>query len=418
MDTEHGQEQNQEKYSFMQESIKDEEVNGKKVLKKVAGLVGKGLLFGVAASLGFFALKPWAETIFQKDPNKVEIPQDDELEETVQSEPEEVTSQVLTVEDYRDLNEVLIQVAAEAEKSVVLMTGIQQDEGWLTEQDSAAYQTSGLIVADNGRELLILANYSDMKDAQLFQAKFADGSVHEAVMKQKDGNINLAVFSVAKSSISEKAWESIKVAELGNSNVLKQGRVMIALGSPFGVHGGIGYGAASSVDETINLADGQYDILITDLPNAEKNSGILFDTYGRVMGIINHELAKGNEVSTLTALGISTIKSEIELMSNGKHVPYVGVHGTIVTEEISEVQNIPAGLYVTEVEVDSPAMKAGIQSGDVITEVSGKEITTYAEYHKAVIGQEAGKSIQVIGQRYGAEKYVGIKFNVTVGIKQ
>ena len=105
-------------------------------------------------------------------------------------------------------------------------------------------------------------------------------------------------------------------------------------------------------------------------------------------------------------------------MSNGKNVPYIGIIGTIVTEEMSEAQGIPAGLYVNEVKVDSPAMKAGIQSGDIITSVGKTKVVTMKDYHKAVLAQEAGKTVKITGQRFGAESYVDIKFNVTVGVVQ
>ena len=73
---------------------------------------------------------------------------------------------------------------------------------------------------------------------------------------------------------------------------------------------------------------------------------------------------------------------------------------------------------MTEVAVDSPAMKAGIQSGDIVTEAAGRTISTYTDYHNTIIRQGAGQNIQIIAQRYGVESYVDIKFNVTVGIKK
>ena len=418
MDTEHrpDQEQNQEEYAFIQEVIKDEKVDRRKRTMQIGRWVSIGLIFGLASCIGFFALKPWAESVFQKNPNKVEIPKDDATEAVEGSEDAASQEQLMTIENYRELNEQLTEVAMEAEKSIVQVMGIGQDENWATGQHASSHQTAGLIVADNGPELLILAKYSNIKDAGLFRVVFADGTEHEAVMKQKDGNSDLAIFSVAKSEIVESTWGKIKVATLGNSNVLARGSLLIALGHPFGYNEGIGYGVASSVDETILLADGEYRILITDMPRVEGGNGFLFDSYGSVMGIINTDLTKNT--GTLTAMGISAVKSEIELMSNGKNVSYIGIIGTMVTEEMSEAQGIPEGLYVSGVEVDSPAMKAGIQSGDIITEIDNKKITTLLGYHTAVVGQEAGKTIKLTGLRYGSEDYVDIKFSVTVGVKQ
>ena len=429
MDTGHGpkrelnQEQNpeqaSEEYSFLQEIIKDEQKDLKKIVKKVVKWAILGFVFGMTACTGFFALKPWAETTFQRDTDKVEIPKDEEAEEVTQPETvTELVQQELTMEDYRELNQVISEVAAEAKKCVVQVTGIAQDGSWANEQDAGALQSAGLTVADNGRELLILTNYSSVKSASLFQVEFADGTDHEAVLKQKDGTIDLAIFSVAKSGISEDTWAQIKVAELGNSNTLQQGRTLIAVGSPFGYADGVGYGVASSVEESIVRADGKYSVIITDMPGAQKGSGFLFDTYGKMQGIIDSSFIDDGSNGILSAIGISAVKSEIELMSNGKNVPYVGIVGTVVTAEMSEAQGIPEGLYVTEVEVDSPAMKAGIQSGDVITKVGSRKVSDLEAYRKAILEQEAGKTITLTGQRRGAENYVDIKFSVTVGVKQ
>lgn len=411
-------EQNPEEYSFMQEVIKDEKRDVSVISKKIGKWALAGVVFGAAACMGFFALKPWAETVFQKDADQVEIPKDDDTEKETESEITEPVQQELTIDSYRELNRVLTETASEAKKSVVMVTGIRQDENWTSGQSKASLQTSGLIVADNGREVLILTGYSDMKNASLFQVQFIDGTEHEAVMKQKDGNLNLAVFSVAKSGITQETWEKIKVAVLGNSNTLVQGRTLLAMGSPFGYEDGFGVGVASSVGASVIRADGEFQIVVTDMPATKKGSGFLFDSYGSAIGIIDAGLMGENGAETLTGIGISAVKSEIELMCNGKNVPYIGVTGTIVTSEMSQVQEIPEGLYVTEVEVDSPAMKAGIQSGDVITKVGDAGIGSLGDYHKAVLKQEAGKTITLYGQRRGAENFVDIKFNVTVGIKQ
>ena len=261
METGHGPEE----YSFMQEVIKDEKMDAKKMAKKIGKWAALGIIFGVAACVSFYVLKPWAETVFQKNPDKVEIPKDDEIEDDEPDVQEQVKEQELTIDSYRELNVLLGELALEAKKSVVHVSGIKQDQSWIDGGYTPSNQTSGLIVADNGRELLILTNYSSMKDAQLFKVEFADGTEHEAVLKQKDGNTDLAIFSVAKSGITEATWEQIKVAMLGRSNTFISGRTLLAIGSPFGFKDGLGYGIASSVDEMILHADGEYNIIITDI---------------------------------------------------------------------------------------------------------------------------------------------------------
>lgn len=419
MGTEHRPEQEKKNYSFMQESIKEEGWNWNKTMKILLRIAGQGILFGLAACIGFFAMKPWAETTFLKESEEIEIPQDDEIEEVLEPEgTSDAIAEELTMDDYQQLNAVLGNVVADAKKCMVQIKGIRQDESWEDEQNVTPYDTSGVIIADNGRELLILAQYSSMKNAQLFQVEFFDNTLHEAAMKQKDGKTDTAIFSVAKTGISESTMNAIKKATLGNSNILTQGSTLIAIGTPFGCEDGIGYGTVSSVNQEIIRTDGKYRMIVTDMPGVSEGNGAIFDVKGYLVGIIDAKLLEKESAYTLSAIGISSIKSEIELMSNGKNVPYVGVIGTMVTKEMSEIYGIPEGLYVKEVEVDSPAMKAGIQNGDVLLAASGETINSLGEFRNIIIGLEAGETVTITGQRRATENYVDVKFSVTVGIKQ
>ena len=420
MNTGHVPEEQQEDYAFLQETIKDERLGPKDITRKIGKWLGLGLVFGMAACVAFYALKPWAEETFQEEPDKVEIaPEDQEqtddaLEQTEQS-PEQTDAQ-LTIDDYYVLNNELKQVVKEAKQSVVMVSGIEESGDW-TNSQGVIGNTAGLIVADNGRELLILANYSSLKATQFFQVEFADGSLHQASFKQKNANLDMAIFSVAKDGIEDSTKEKIKIAEMGNSTRFAQGRTLLAVGRPFGFDNGVAYGVASSLGENVVRADGEYEVIVTDMPYSENGSGFLFDIYGKVMGYIDASVV-GSQAGTMVAYGISDIAKEIEMMSNGKHVPYAGIIGVMVTEEVSDLYKIPVGLYVTEVEKDSPAMNAGIQSGDVITKIGKVEVTSLDVYHDALYELEAGFSAKFIGQRYGTEEYVNMDFTVAIGIKE
>lgn len=406
-----------EEYSFMQETIKDEHLGPKKIAAKVGKWLGLGLVFGMAACVSFCALEPWARETFKGEPNEVDISSEEDGNEEAdltQQAEENGQKQELTLNDYYILNNELKLAAKEAQKSVVELSGISENADWTTGPSNVIGSTAGLIVADNGRELLILADYSSVKSTKIFQVKFTDGSVHQAAFKQKDGTLDFAVFSVAKDGISESTNEQIKIANFGNSKRLGQGRTLIAVGRPFGYANGVGYGVASTLSESVTLADGEYNIIVTDMQKVDGGSGFLFDIYGNVMGFIESSLGKG----TLAAYSISDITAEIELMSNGKYVPYAGIVGIMVTEETSELYEIPVGLYVTEVEMDSPAMNAGVQNGDIITKVGDVSVTSLDQYHDALYKTEAGRSVKVKGQRYGTDSYVSMDFTVTIGIKE
>lgn len=405
----------QENFDFLQEVIKEERPNPGKILLKIGKWIAIGLIVGAAGCVGFFALKPWAEEAFYGGAGKVEISEGEEVEPEVIIQKEETPVEIIhDVMDYRELQASLTKEIKEAQKAVVYVKGIEQGQNW---NDGEIKQSAGIIVGDNGRELLILSTYSDMKSMHLYRVEFVDGTTHEAVLKQKDVSNNLAVFSVSKGDISSDTEDDIDVASLANTSLTGQGELVFAVGSPFGYKGSIATGIVSTIKEKIQRADNELNLIITDITGNSQSSAILFNTYGNVVGMVDAQLMKEQNCSPLTAVGIFQLKDEIEMMSNGKNVPYIGIIGTIITEEVAEKENIPQGLFVQEVEADSPAMESGIQSGDIITEVAGKEIKNMTAYNNIVMDQEAGQSIRVIGQRSGMENYVEIKYTVTIGVK-
>ena len=171
------------------------------------------------------------------------------------------------------------------------------------------------------------------------------------------------------------------------------------------------------VKNELDADDGSYQLLCTDIGAAEDGTGVIVNLSGEVVGIIDQSISDNSSKRLVTGYGISGLKSEIELLSNGQAVPYVGIRGLDVTAEI-EAQGIPEGVYVRTVETDSPAMAAGIQSGDIITEAAGKKISSLAVYQSVMRDQKSGSKIRLKGQRQGSGGYVDISFDVTVGSKE
>lgn len=410
----------QEEFSFLQETIKREPVTGKMIAKQLGKMAICGIVFGLMAGLSFFALKPWAETTFQKNPDKVTIPKDKEedTEDEEEQQDEVVMTPELTLDSYRQMTAQLYEVAREAGKSIVEIKGIHGNEGWIRESYDMANSVSGAIIADTGAELLMLASNSVLQDSESITVTFDDGNTYIAKLKKQDKNLGIAIFSVMKADLKSGTLDHVKPAKLGNSNLVTRGNVLIALGKPFGYSDGLGYGVASSVRKTISLADGDYRLLLSDIPESDNGSGFLLNIQGEIVGIIKREITNDESLCVSNALAISDLKESIELLSNGKSVPYVGITGTEVTEVIEKEQGIPRGVYVKNVESDSPAMEAGIQCGDIITGVEKAKITTLNAYQNGILKYEAGEQIKLSGQRRSNSGYVELEFTVTVGSRE
>ena len=411
----------EEEYSFLQEIIKDEAGDQAKWKHDVLRRIQLGLIFGLVACFTFFACKPWVEKRFEEDPTEVTIPQDEQREEEqTQQEGEQVQEQktVLTTETYQEMLNNLKQVSGEVRKSVVEIRGAVTEEEFSKDQEDKEKSISGMIVADNGQELLILAGELPVKDAKIIRVTFSGDSQCDAILKSRDAGLGLCVYAVQRKNIADDVWAQIETATLGGSKVVSEGDTVIAVGKLYGCDTIAGYGVIESGENYLDKADGQYQTIYTDVAGEISGSGILVNIRGEVIGIINTSVRTDEQTDKISGYGISDIKDVIELLSNGKNVPYLGVSGVEVSSEM-QGQGIPQGVYVKEVDAGSPAMAAGIQSGDIITNIADTDIINLLGYHNTLMKQNVGDKILVRGKRQGTGgEYVDIDFGVTVGYKQ
>lgn len=411
----------EEEYSFLQEIIKDEAGDQAKWKHDVLRRIQLGLIFGLVACFTFFACKPWVEKRFEEDPTEVTIPQDEQQEEDqTQQEEEQVQEQktVLTTETYQEMLNNLKQVSGEVRKSVVEIQGAVTEEEFSKDQEDKEKSISGMIVADNGQELLILAGELPVKDAKIIRVTFSGDNQCDAILKSRDAGLGLCVYAVQRKNIADDVWAQIETATLGGSKVVSEGDTVIAVGKLYGCDTIAGYGAIESGENYLDKADGQYQTIYTDVAGDISGSGVLVNIRGEVIGIINTSVRTDDQTNKISGYGISDIKDVIELLSNGKNVPYLGVSGVEVSSEM-QGQGIPQGVYVKEVDAGSPAMAAGIQSGDIITNIADTDIINLLGYHNTLMKQNVGDKILVRGKRQGTGgEYVDIDFGVTVGYKQ
>lgn len=414
-----GGEKGHEEYSFLQEVIKDETVSARRLKVSILRLLGSGVVFGLAASVVFCTFAPWFEAHFNNNPAQVEIPKDEEEQQPEEEQAEEEKEEEKEKEEkeseeesYRRMLQTLNTEAVRAKRGIVSVGKAADEE---KKEEEPAGVTTGIFVADNGRELLILSDIVTVKKGEHIVVTFPDGSAHEASEKMRDPNLGMCIYAVLREKLDKDTWSGIETAKLGNSNLVKSGEAVIILGRPYGTDEAAGYGVITVDEEFIELADGIFSLISTNIAGNNKGSGAIFNRHGQLIGVISQQVLgmAGNE--RVVGYGISDIKSIIELLSNGSAIPYTGICGMDVTEELNE-KGMPQGIYVKEVEPDSPAMAAGIQSGDVIIGIDGQNMVSLSNYHSILVRKEVGTQLMLQGCRQGAgDEYVDIDFNVTVG---
>lgn len=327
---------------------------------------------------------------------------------------EETQAEEKSLANYEALNSRMTGIGNEARKSVVHVMGIKSTEDWLHNTDTSTVTKTGLIVADTGDRLMILTDNEGIDGAQKIAVEMPDNTIVGATFIKKDPVMNLAVISVAENDLDEDAKKNCSVADLGNSYGVKSGDSVIAIGSPLGYSGSVVYGEVTSVTNTVSVTDGEYSLITTDIQGSSSGNGFLINTDGQVIGMISQKYATEN-ASVVIAIPVSPLKQLTEALCNNDAIGYAGIVGQTVSAEISRNAGIPAGVYVTEVEADSPALAAGLAVGDVITEMDGQKIGSMRAVHNEIAALKPGTVIPVTVERQGADGYVKFKFELTIG---
>lgn len=444
---------------FITEKIKVRPVNKKKLIRRTIITISMAIIFGLVACVTFLVLEPlisnWLYPKKEPETQTVRFPEDKEEmspeemlaenlptespeptpEPTPTPEPvqdpeegkvvlgeeqvQEILSQVtLDLKHYKEMYAALSVYAEELSCYIVTVTAVTSNIDWLNDVQESRNQCSGVIVSENGLELLILTDYSNIMSGAKLLVTFYDDSQVEAQLKQYNSDTNLAVLSVALDALSEemKSEEQLPIAQFGYSGARNLvGTPVVAVGSPMGTSNSVGYGIVTSSNTTLSMSDRNYKLIQTDISGSQNASGVLFDLQGQVIGIITNNKAASGMKNLITVYGITELQKIVEKMSNASPVAYMGIRGVDVPKEASEELGIPLGAYVEEVEMESPAMRAGIQRGDVIVSVDDKTVSGFNSYSNTLLLMEPEQTVKVTVMRQAQEEYKEMEFSIELG---
>lgn len=409
---------------FVREKIKDKPKNYKRLWIKLLTAAGCGIVFALTAVLVMLFMLPTLHGKMQENMPQTQLrdSQTDDTQDTpaeTQSEEDTQDTQTqnkeFTIDDYQKIQTQLYAIGNLANKSIVTITSVVSDTDWFNNSYEREGQGSGTIIGDEDGKLLILTERRIIKDASKISVTFIDDTVAPAELIKYDGNTGLAVLEVEKTRMESSTLSVIGVMSMGNSNSVHKGSIVIALGSPLGTNYSILTGSITSTSNEISTEDCNYSVYTTDIVANKNGSGILINTDGEMIGVVMQNYSAAS-TGALTAVDANELKEIIALLSDSKDVPYLGVHISTVTEKIANTYGIPKGVYIKEVEMDSPAMNAGLQSGDVILKIDDQDITTADSYTEAVLGLTLKETYSVVFMREGSNGYKELTCDIEAGI--
>ena len=418
---------------FISEKIVRPAPSRKQVGTRMATAACAGVIFGVVSAVCFVLTRPILEQLSagnRPTTSAISIPKDElespveaiENERVAETETEPVEEMVQTaLEKYRytvdDLNSMLnsLRVKAQtADKSVVVVHSVQQNTDWFDNPVETTGLYAGMIIAKTSQELLVLTPEAAVEQADSIKVTLGNGNDVSGHMKQKDAISGQAIVSISVQDISATQLRNLEPIPLGNSYQVQQGDLIAAVGSPAGVVHSMDYGFVSYVVRSNPRVDQHCRMLYSNILAESGKGTFLVNTDGELVGWAQEPDSPEASDCVTEVFGISDYKGVLEKLSNGQAVPCIGIVGQEVTD--AQVENgLPAGIYVMNAVTDKPAYNAGIQNGDILTELAGEPVTSMKEYQAALDKMTCGQVVHVTVARNGRDTYTELEFDVTVG---
>ena len=232
---------------------------------------------------------------------------------------------------------------------------------------------------------------------------YGDSQSYEAKVIGTDSLTDLAVIKIEKTGLTP--------AELGDSSSVKVGEFAMAIGNPVGMDYSVTSGIVSAIDREVTADGTTYTAIQTDAAiNTGNSGGALVNANGQVIGINTLKLSGSDIEGIGFAIPISSTTNIIDQLIQYSSVkrPYIGISGSSVGTETAQRYNLPEGVYVEAIEKDSPAEKANLQRGDIITKIEGNVITSVNELNKYKNTYNIGDTIKLTVYRNGSESDVEI----------
>lgn len=412
---------------YTEHIVKEPWKNSKRLLKKGASLVAMAVFFGLVAGLVMIIVYKTGKNYL--DDNKAamnETTSSTDGSESKETDPEdttvppieEITTEIPStvpidnekLNDYMGYYKALKSVADKAGLSVVTVTAARQGVDFFNSTYQNIADEYGIVISSDSTGYYILTEYSLVKNSENIQVTYYDKTVDTAEFVAGDTTTDMAVIKTGSLNTA------VVPVQFGNSDAVLKGDLLVATGKLYGFNGTIGYGIATGVNNSVNDTDSIYRLINTDISGTATSNGVILNLHGEVVGIITMAYNSDN-TNFITAYAINDVRNLMQNLVNKKSMPYLGIKGQTVTDEIAATNKIPKGIYISAVETNSPAYKSGIQSGDVITRINGTGINNMESFMMQLEKNNPGDNVNVTIKRRGREDYKEIEFNLVLGVE-
>ena len=286
---------------------------------------------------------------------------------------------------------------------------------------------SGILIGENDTEYLVVTNNHVVANTTQLTVQFIDGETAEATVKGTDSGKDVAVVAIKKEDVKPETKEKIIVAEMGDSDSLKVGQGVIAIGNALGYGQSVTVGYVSALNRSVTAMDETgktvtvENLLQTDAAiNPGNSGGALLDMEGRVIGINESKSVDTSVEGMGYAIPISTVKELIQTLSTQKAQVaeekrgFIGFQGQNVDSDAALRFNMPEGIFVYKILEDGAAALSQLQENDIIVKMDGMTVKTIEELREKLSRYEIGETVTLTVERPDGNEYKEMEIQITL----
>ena len=295
---------------------------------------------------------------------------------------------------YLQIYESIRTVAEEVSDSFVTVEAIEQGVDWFQEVYEKRTRTTGLILGNDGVDLLILVGTEQFFGATSIEVFFGEEEIAGSIYSM-DRDYGLAVIAVPLTEIPQEILDQVQTGILADAEDLAVGTPVIALGAPNGYENSMEFGMITSLGSTVSVTDGEVAYFTTDITEYLSGYGFVVNLEGEILGMITHTHKENPADGIFSAVSLDSIRGVIVKLLNNAERAYFGIKGQDLPKHLTDEQELEQGVYVHEVENASPALSAGIKAGDILVSVGGEVIEGIRSFSDMILECSIREIVQV-----------------------
>ncbi len=280
------------------------------------------------------------------------------------------------------------------------------------DSDNIKRKSKAGIILSNDEDVIILLYNTDLKKDMVADV-YLWGTCEEGQVINVYEDYKISVIKVSKEAIAEYEPEDMMPAVITTNSEYHEAEHITLIGNPEEEVNIVEKGRLTLKENAVSILDARLRLADTDINGYDDESAFIFNERGSLLGIAGVDEFSG-KVYMIDILGFKTY---IDKILSGDRIPYIGIYGKEVTDEVIENidKDIPYGIYISNLKDNSPAYKYGIMNGDIVVSVAGRPVLNFDEYQEVLANCRAGQEIRVNVMRKGKDGYKKISYEVVVG---